>query len=77
MKSLKMICYKFNICTRLFQMTLWKNYKEAKHLHQISENNLTTLRYSKITWYSAINQGQILGQFGGYYLTRVIFELGL
>ena len=55
----------------------WKNYKEAKHLHQISENNLTTLRYSKITWYSAINQGQILGQFGGYYLTRVIFELGL
>ena len=32
------------------------------------------LHYKKITWYLAINRGQILGQFGGYKSTRVIFE---
>ena len=42
--------------------------------YQISANNSTTLRYSKITWYSAINRGQIVGQFGVYNSTRVIFE---
>ena len=41
---------------------------------QISANNSTTLRYSKKTRYSAINRGQILGQFEGYNSTRVIFE---
>ena len=46
-------------------------------IYQIWANNSTTLRYSKITRYSAINRGRILGRFGGYNLTRVIFELEL
>ena len=33
---------------------------------QISANNSTTLRYSKITQYLANNRCRILGQFGGY-----------
>ena len=32
------------------------------------------LRYSKITRYSASNRGRILGRFGDYNLTKVIFE---
>ena len=39
---------------------------------QISANNSTTLRYSKITRYPAINRGLILGQFGDYNSTRVL-----
>ena len=42
--------------------------------HQILANNSTTLGYSKITWYWAINWGWILGLFGGYNSTWVIFE---
>ena len=51
-----------------------KNVKVICTLNQISANNSTTLRYSKITRYSAINRCWILGQFGGYNLTRVILK---
>ena len=44
------------------------------YLNQISANNLTPLRYSKKTWYSAITQVQKLSRIGGYNSTRVIFE---
>ena len=56
----------------------WCPYEAPKNAqnpsHQISANNSTTLNYSKITQYSAINCGRILGCFGGYNSTRVIFE---
>ena len=44
---------------------------------QITANNLTTLHYSKITWYSGIIRGRILGQIRGYNSAQVIFELEL
>ena len=48
----------------------------SKGWDQISANNLTTLRYSKITRYSAINLGRIVGQFRVYNSTRVIRSNG-
>ena len=45
-----------------------------KSFIQISVNNLTLLRYSKKTQYSAIIQVQISSRIGGYYSTQVIFE---
>ena len=41
---------------------------------QILANNSTLLHYWKITLYLAISRARILGRFGGYNSTRLIFE---
>ena len=52
-------CTQNNFTTVLFSRT--SKSQKSMCFQQILANNSTTLRYSKITWYSAINQGQIVG----------------